>query len=65
MRSISRGEIDARLARILADALVAELRSEMAVQTNASGRATGSEAHTNGNDGEGRNDTTHKLPRAS
>jgi hypothetical protein len=58
-----RTALDARIARILADAIVREIRAEMAVQTNApaAGSAEAQQTSESGN----AHDTTDRVPRAS
>ena len=60
---MDRAALDARLARLLADALVRELRAEMAVQTNAP--TGGSVEARQTNESENGDNTTDRLPRAS
>ena len=59
----TRVELDEAIARLLADALVRELRAEMAVQTNAP--TGGSVEARQTNESENGNNTTGRLPRAS
>jgi hypothetical protein len=58
-----RAALDARIARLLADALVREARAEMAVQTNAptGGSVEAPPANESGDD----HNTSDRLPRAS
>lgn len=60
---MDRAALDARIARILADALVRELRAEMAVQTNAPTGGSAEAHQTNGSADD--HNTPDRLPRAS
>jgi hypothetical protein len=60
---LNRDELDARVARLLADALVAELRTEMAVNTSAPTAET-AEAQLD-DDNEHTHDNRDAMQRAS
>jgi hypothetical protein len=61
---MDRAALDARLARLLADALVRELRVEMdTVQTNAPTGGSAEAQQTSESDDD--HNTTDQLPRAS
>jgi hypothetical protein len=63
---VTRTELDARLARILADAIVRELRVEMATVHDESALAGQGDTRSEcPNEAGGSDDTDKRLPRAS